>query len=60
MKNSKEMKNKTDINFIKIKSSAVHVIYIGKIGKTLTTDLNKNCSIIILGERGKKVVNTVT
>lgn len=36
------MRNKTDINFVKIKSSAVHTIYIGKIGKTLTTDLTKN------------------
>lgn len=40
MKNAKEMKDKTDITFIKIKSSAVHAIYIGKIGRTSTTDFN--------------------
>lgn len=46
------MRNKTAINFIKIKSSAVHTIYIGKIGKILTTDVTKNCNKIILGKRG--------
>lgn len=53
MKNTKE-KNKTDINFIKIKYSAVNAIYTGKLVKSLTTDLTKNCKIVIVGESGRE------